>query len=479
MNLSLHCARSTVAIALALAGMAGCNDYLDATVEGQISSESVNSPAAADALRIGVLGSFHGLTSGVSNGTLAGSLASRGLWNYSGILADEWKASSSNAEIPELDRRQATSGNAAVAASYNIIHQTRARAREAISALTTYLPTPLYLGQMYVTMGLAELMLGEMFCNGTPLSGQENGQLVYGAPLTNAEVFAVASAHLDTAMTYLGATDATTVSWNRAARILKARALIDIGGAANFTAALALVSAIPTAYTFQNTFSATVAENNIYLLNVGATNNTHQQVGDSLNPTPALGIVRNVVPFASARDPRVPVTGSSVTPSPLGNGNDSQTPRVSEQIWTANISAVNIVSGLDARLMLAESDLVAGNFAAMTQTLNALRASPPALSPTLTPAAMPALPPAANRDAAINQFFREKAFWTFGRGQRLGDMRRMIRQYGRAANTVFPEGLNHNTGAPYGPGINFPIPTSEATNPNITKTTDFCIDRNA
>jgi hypothetical protein len=108
-----------------------------------------------------------------------------------------------------------------------------------------------------------------------------------------------------------------------------------------------------------------------------------------------------------------------------------------------------------------------------------LRAAPPALSATLTPAAMAALPTATTRDAAIDLFFREKAFWTFGRGQRLGDMRRMIRQYGRAANTVFPEGNNHNTAAPYGPGVNFPIPTSEATNPNITKTTDFCIDRNA
>jgi len=220
MNQRLHSARSIVAIALTAAGMAGCNDYLETTVEGQITSGSVNSPAAADALRIGVLGSFHGLTSGQSNGTLGGSLVSRGLWNYSGILADEWKASSSNAEIPELDRRQASSGNAAVAASYNIIHQTRARAREAIGALNTYLPTPLYVGQMYITMALAEVMLGELFCNGTPLSGQENGQVVYGMPLTNAAVFAAAGAHLDTALTYLGATDAATVSWNRAARHL-------------------------------------------------------------------------------------------------------------------------------------------------------------------------------------------------------------------------------------------------------------------
>ena len=35
--------------------------------------------------------------------------------------------------------------------------------------------------------------------------------------------------------------------------------------------------------------------------------------------------------------------------------------------------------------------------------------------------------PAAREDL----MFRERAFWLFGTGHRLGDMRRMIRQYGR------------------------------------------------
>jgi hypothetical protein len=328
---------------------------------------------------------------------------------------------------------------------------------------------------MYFVMALAEMQLSEMFCNGTPLSGQVNGVVVYGKPLTNAEVYAVANAHLDTALTYFTATEAATVSWNRAARILKARTLIDLGGTANFTAAVAQVSGIPTNYTFQNTFLAGQFENDIWFLNAGTI--SHQQVGDSINPNGAT--VANAIPFASAGDPRVPVNGRSLTPSPLGNGNDSQTPRVTQLIWTTATSPVNIVSGLDARLMEAEADLQAGNIAGMTAKLNALRASPPALSATLKPAAMPALAVPASQAAAVSLFFREKAFWTFGRGQRLGDMRRMIRQYGRAANTVFPEGINHNTGAAYGPAINFPIPTAEQNNPNITLTNDFCIDRNA
>jgi hypothetical protein len=70
--------------------------------------------------------------------------------------------------------------------------------------------------------------------------------------------------------------------------------------------------------------------------------------------------------------------------------------------------------------------------------------------------------------------FREKAFWTFGRGQRLNDLRRLVRQYGRAPTSVFPEGVHFKAGT-YGPDMNFPIVTDEESNPNFKG----CLDRNA
>lgn len=39
-----------------------------------------------------------------------------------------------------------------------------------------------------------------------------------------------------------------------------------------------------------------------------------------------------------------------------------------------------------------------------------------------------------------NLTFCERAFWMFGTGHRLGDLRRLIRQYGRTAETIFPTG---------------------------------------
>ena len=59
-----------------------------------------------------------------------------------------------------------------------------------------------------------------------------------------------------------------------------------------------------------------------------------------------------------------------------------------------------------------------------------------------------------------------------------GDMRRLIRQYGRSATSVFPTGPWHKGGS-YATDVNFPVPQAETNNPNLTGVTNTCIDRNA
>jgi hypothetical protein len=110
----------------------------------------------------------------------------------------------------------------------------------------------------------------------------------------------------------------------------------------------------------------------------------------------------------------------------------------------------------------------------MTTVLNTLRASPQSLGAVTTPA-MAALTAPTTKDAAIDLYFREKAFWTFSRGMRLGDLRRLIRQYGRTEPQVFPKGTFFKTNQPYGSDINFPVFREELTNPQFTA----CTDRNA
>ena len=62
------------------------------------------------------------------------------------------------------------------------------------------------------------------------------------------------------------------------------------------------------------------------------------------------------------------------------------------------------------------------------------------------------------------------------RGMRLGDLRRLIRQYGRTEDQVFPSGKFHKAGgASYGTDVNLPVTDNERTNTNFTG----CIDRKA
>ena len=121
-----------------------------------------------------------------------------------------------------------------------------------------------------------------------------------------------------------------------------------------------------------------------------------------------------------------------------------------------------------------EAALQANDIAGMTTILNSLRASPRTLGTFEVPA-MPALAQPASRDAAIDLLFREKAFWQFARGTRLGDLRRLMRQYGRSEDQVFPVGTFHKTYQTFGDDVNLPVPDTEKTNPAFTG----CLDRNA
>ena len=75
---------------------------------------------------------------------------------------------------------------------------------------------------------------------------------------------------------------------------------------------------------------------------------------------------------------------------------------------------------------------------------------------------------------AANLLFAERARWLWLTAHRLSDLRRLIRQYGRLTNTVFPVGPYFKASFDYGPDVNIPVPITEQNNPNFTG----CLDRN-
>ena len=176
----------------------------------------------------------------------------------------------------------------------------------------------------------------------------------------------------------------------------------------------------------------------------------------------------NALPFASSRDPRVPTT---IPTAGAINGQDGQTYARTTTVY-GQLTGIDVANSIDARLIEAEVALKAGNAALWLSTLNALRAAPLKLG-EVQPAVLPPLIDPGSADARLSLLFREKAFWTFSRGQRLGDLRRLLRQYGRTEANTFPQGV-HYKGGNYGTDVNLPVVTDERNNPNFKG----CLDRN-
>jgi hypothetical protein len=420
---------------------------------GVIDPSAVNSAPAALALRVAALGQL-------KNRTAGGESA----WLYGGLLADEWKSSDTFSQRNETDQRSIQTNNSNVQTAYNQLQQARGYIRTAIDKSLQYTPDAKSdIAEMYFALGFMEMTLAENFCNGTPLTYTVDGVPNYGQPLTNDAVFAIAMTHFDSAITLAAGTDAKAVLVKPAASIGKARTLLDRG---QFAAAATLVSAsaVTTGYQYLLTFDQTTGDNQIWSLNNSA---GRYSVSDSIDNI--TGLIPNATPFFSAKDPRVPST-SPTSPKPF----DAVTPLRLQQIFPNRSDPVPLVSGIDARLIEAEGKLQAGDIAGMMTILNALRASGQTIGP-LKVAAMPAIAttPASASDATT-LLFRESAFWTFARGQRLSNMRRLIRQYGRTQAQVFPTGSFHKGGV-FGADVNLPVPDAELTNPNFKG----CIDRNA
>ena len=121
--------------------------------------------------------------------------------------------------------------------------------------------------------------------------------------------------------------DAFSVSVHSAAAVLKGRILIEQG---KFPEAAAAVASVPTNFQLLATFSLTSGSNQIWSLNTSAKRWT---VGDSFDVT---GILKNSLPFASAKDPRIPVTGTTLGTSPAGRGFDNANVRT----WQAGLSGL-------------------------------------------------------------------------------------------------------------------------------------------
>ncbi|MBI3567136.1 MAG: hypothetical protein HY084_02890 [Gemmatimonadetes bacterium] len=445
-------AATVVALTVAACHNSITDTMLNVSEPNIIDPANVNNADGANALKIGALARFRNMTGGTESS-----------WLFGGLLADEWTTSSTFVQNDETDERAIQLNNASVTTQFRTINQVRTAANQAIAALRKYRPTASSdIAEMYLARAFAEMQLAQDFCNGIPLSDASVTPVVYGTPLTDDAVFKRAQASYDSAMALTnGLTDATSVLINRAAKVGKARAML---GTNDIAAAAALVAGIPTSFSYDHTFLTSSGDNILWNQPFSS---RRYNVGDTLVKTSAGSFtVKPSIPFGSAKDPRLPVSNS-----PAGTkSQDGSVISFTTTLW-AQSTTVPVINGIDARMVEAEAALRANDGATLLSILNALRAAPPKLG-EVQPTVMPPLVDPGTAAARTDLLFWEKAFWTFSRGQRLSDMRRLERQYNRADNTVFPTGT-HYRGVPYGTDTNLPVPQDETNNPNFTG----CIDR--
>jgi hypothetical protein len=420
--------------------LSGCSNLTDVSAPDVVQPSSLANAAGADALRAGAISSFFGLFTG---GIRAGTETS--IVSLSGVMADEMLGIAGIYGGP--DQRIVPEPNTGYL--YLESHRARSNAIGAILALQKYAPTMRpKIGELFALVGYTEVFFGEELCSGVPLSEFVDGRPAYGQPLTTQQMFDRANADFDSAVVYA----ADSVRLLNLARIGKGRALLNMR---RFAEASATVSAVPTGYLYVSSNSAAVQPNGMFI----ATNNM-RQVGVSDRE----GV--NGLAFRSENDPRVPTRL-------IGKGIDNVTDIYSYTRYASAASPVTLASGVEARLIEAEAALQAGNAAQMLVLLNGLRADAGVRAQYAVPAGQlaPLALPATRADQE-DLLFHERAFWLFATAHRHGDLRRLVRQYSRPTESVFPTGAFRG-GQLYGTDVNYTPDPAQPNNPNYTK----CLDR--
>ena len=439
------------ATALSLVGtlaLSGCSptEVLQVKDPDIINPTDVQSAAGADAVRLGALGRLNGATAG-------GSGSSEGLFLLSGLFADEWNNGDSFIDRWQVDQRAIQPQDAFLTDVDRMLQRSRVSASQAIGLLKQFKPTGAVadVAEMYLVQAYVENAIGEHYCNGLVLSNVVDGVEQYGSPITTQAAFELALAHADSGLTMIIGTTTADINVRNALSVTKGRILLNLNRPAEAAAA---VAAVPTSYAYKMYYEAVKADNAIW-----AYNNSARRYSVSTNE----GV--NGLNFATANDPRLPVCSGGDAVCKLNgvtiNQRDDKSafPIYVQLKWPVRDAPVTIISGVEARLIEAEAQLAAGNPGTSLATLNALRTTVTGLTP-LTDAGTPA--------ARQDQLFRERAFWLFSTGHRVGDLRRLIKFYNRQANSVFPTGTWHK-GGPYGTDVAFPVPQAEETNPNFQR----------
>lgn len=427
----------------AMALMSACHGLLDVTNPTLVRDSDIANAAGANARRLDVIAQVQAQFSSIAKDVA--------------MFSDEWRddrrtiAPGDNvSDQVLLDRRDSE----AYEQRYSTLGGTSdphlgnldlvvTSADIALPAIRAYTPDSLkgdFLAQVFALKAYAILQMAEDICSGFPINEVRNNLPVFSAPYATDSAVAYALSQLDSAAAHVQ--DSSRV--RQFIAVIRGRALLDLG---QYAAAAAAVTDVQTTFVY---------------LTEGAPGAIYPPALYCNDPSFCENYVMGDLeggaglPFVSAHDPRTYAT--AVGPS---LSDPTITDYLSAKFPNNTTSAV-MASGIEARLIEAEAALNS-NSSDWFATLNTLRA-------TMFSPAIPAIAtqPTA-RDDQVNLLYSERAFWLYLTGRRLGDMRRLVRNYDRPAEAVFPHG-DYALGGNYATGtaIPFIFTVESAQNPHLT-----------
>jgi hypothetical protein len=463
-----------VAVGVALAGAAGlaaCNeqDLLNVPTPDVVLPKDINGPSALPAAYAAAIGDFQvayagGYGNGLDN--------NEGIAQISGLLADELvDAETFNTRI-EVDRRATKAINSTTLQTFQDLQRARATTDLVAERFRQFAPTDPRGPEIQALAGFTYVLLAEAYCNGVPASKvNDDGTFTYGAPETGQQILTTAVAKFDSAIAAAG-TSGGSVALSLA-RIGKGRALLDLNQPAQAASA---VSAVPSSfnYSIQHSENTGRQNNAIFAFNYLE---GRFAVGDREGT--------NGLPFASLNDPRMPIIDA-------GTGFDGETELFLTTKYPDRSAPTPLALGIEARLIEAEAALRNGDLATFRAKLNDARANALTYTPDGAPNSQPLDSPPALAGSDIpsttagqqNLLFQERAIDLFLTSHRLEDLRRLVWQYNRSADAVFPIGPYEPTntskaGTNFGTDVNLPIPQEESNNPLFLNSGASCTNRNA
>lgn len=273
----------------------------------------------------------------------------------------------------------------------------------------------------YSYEGYAILILAENVCSGIPMSEIPYGQkAVYGKALSTEKLLDIAISKFDSAL----AIDHDSSRFTVLAKTGKGRALMSLGRYAEANNAVAGIGESES-YTLHYSDVAGPSSSSKPFWTSAAVRSRNQ--GHHIVSLEGInGLTWYTDPLL--RDPRLPITIDSVRDE---FGWKFSYPIYAQQRkFMSGTVIFKLASYIDSKMIEAEY-LLSQNNPDWINPINIARRTV-GLADTISPVKL---------EDKVNLLFRERAFWFYGHAVRLSDFRRLVRQYGRDASSVYPTGF--------------------------------------